>query len=112
MAQKPQEERPRATGGELLQSDAKLKALTEKLQKLYGDKEVKASIEQMKALKPGITARGAIANEEKDGSSLDLDTNPCTGKIATFHKPYLKRDAGEGTCKNGKKYPRTEVEQK
>jgi hypothetical protein len=109
LPQQPSEEGLRTADN--VTSETRRKELTEKLRTLYGDNTLEASLDPFysKTSTPGLTARGVIVDETK--SQLSLDIAPCTGVIATFHEPYVKRDAGEVTC-NGKKYVRKEVEQR
>lgn len=99
-------------------TDARKKEIVEKVRTLYGDDKIKPhflSEDEFKmkygtASGRGVIARGVIIDEQKDELTLDID--PCTAAIATFRQPYVKRDAGEVTCGDGKKYPRQEIEQK
>jgi|SRR4051812_29827260 hypothetical protein len=102
-------------------SKARKKELTEKARELYGNAKLKITVPEITqhggggqrsggGTEPsGLTARGVVIDEGKGELALDMD--PCNGVIATFHDPYVIRDAGEITCK-GKKFARKEVEQR
>jgi hypothetical protein len=57
----------------------------------------------------GDIASGSII-AELDGK-LYLDTRPCTGRIATFAKPYRKIPIGPASC-GDKKIDRFQVEER
>jgi hypothetical protein len=93
-----------------------LKAIQAKAREMYGS-DVEVSVYEAGykykgkiASGAGDVARGVLILEEQGEVFLDVD--PCNARIITFVKPYVKRDAGEVTCKNGKKYPRKEIEQR
>lgn len=64
------------------------------LMTLYGEVPSETRIEEGRS--PGESASGIILQESSD--ELHLDTQPCSGRIVPFRKPYQKESIGNTTC--------------
>src|ERR1700736_2791552 len=65
------------------------------LHRLYGPD---ASIEKIKAARPGDTGTGAVVR--RAGDELDIDTTPCERRhiIMTFVRPFAEDNADPAHC--------------